>query len=139
MRYVVLFCVGFSLSGCGFLGQEERWSVGQAEPQVVEAVAEVEEIPAPEIAIETRAPAPSGALGNTVASLGSPSETGLWLKTPLVAKTRPGVVRWQGKSASVTLIPIVGESGAGSRLSLQAMQTLGIPLTDLAEVQVSAD
>ncbi|MEQ9693665.1 hypothetical protein [Shimia sp. SDUM112013] len=81
---------------------------------------------------------PKGALGVTVASLGNPSETGLWLKTPLVpAKTR-GRLTYGGRSQEVTLIPIEGERSAGSRISLGAMQALGIPLTELAEVGVEA-
>ena len=83
--------------------------------------------------------APSGPLGGTVVSLGTATEPGLWLKTPLVAKTRPGRVIWAGKTLALTLVPIEGESGAGSRISLQAMQALGMPLTELTEVQVYAD
>lgn len=86
-----------------------------------------------------RPEAGSGSLGITVASLGTAAEPGLWLKTPLVAKTRPGKVTYQGKSVAVRLIPIEGQSGSGSRMSLAAMQSLAIPLTELAEVQVSAD
>lgn len=83
--------------------------------------------------------AASGPLGTTIASLGSPAETGLWLKTPLVAQTGPGRVQAaSGASVNVTLIPIDGANTAGSRMSLQAMQALGLPLTDLAEVSVFA-
>ena len=92
-----------------------------------------------EAVVEDRPEARSGPLGATIVSLGTATEPGMWLKTPLVAKTRPGKVSWSGKSVAVSLIPIEGESGAGSRISLQAMQALGMPLTELTEVQVSAD
>lgn len=80
----------------------------------------------------------TGALGKTVASLGSPAESGLWLKTPLVAQGQVGKVSYNGKTIDVTLIPIDGPDTAGSRLSLQGFQALGAPLTELIEVTVSA-
>jgi hypothetical protein len=79
----------------------------------------------------------SGSLGVTVASLGTPAETGLWLKTPLVKAQQTGSVAYNGKTARVLLIPIVGEATAGSRMSLQAFQALGAPLTDLVSVKVT--
>lgn len=85
------------------------------------------------------APAPvGGRLGVTVASLGSPSEPGLWLKTPLVQSEQSGQVSFAGtgKSVAVTLIPIEGSASAGSRMSLSAFQTLGAPLTGLPEIEV---
>ena len=48
-----------------------------------------------------------------------------------------GRVQYKGKSIDVTLIPIEGAATAGSRMSLQAFQALGAPLTDLVEVNVS--
>ncbi len=80
------------------------------------------------------------ALGSTVATLGTPTEPGFWLKTPLVTEEMPGrvVVPGNGASAQVTLIPIEGAQGAGSRLSLPAMRLLGLPLTSLSEVDVFA-
>ncbi|MDW4496921.1 hypothetical protein R5H30_02925 [Sulfitobacter sp. D35] len=88
------------------------------------------------------APEPAGArsLGTTVASLGSPTEPGFWLKTPLVDAETEGRVTnpATGKSASVTLIPIDGPSTAGSRMSLPAMRLIGADLTDLTTVEVSA-
>lgn len=78
-------------------------------------------------------------LGRTLATLGSASEAGFWLKTPLVDQEEQGVVRSRdtGKSVAVTLIPIDGPPTAGSRLSLSAMRSLGLPLTALAELDVS--
>lgn len=78
-------------------------------------------------------------LGKTVASLGSPTEPGFWLKTPLVSKETQGRVKnpATGKSATVTLIPIEGEATAGSRMSLPALRLIGASLTELTEVEVS--
>lgn len=78
-------------------------------------------------------------LGTTIATLGAPGEQGFWLKTPLVDTERPGVLRSRdtGKRVSVTLIPIDGPPTAGSRISLSAMRTLELPLTALAELDVS--
>ena len=86
------------------------------------------------------AAAQSGAqeLGRTTASLGAPAEAGLWLKTPLVSAPAKGKVELAsgGESLAVDLIPIEGEATAGSRLSLSAMQALGVSLTDLPELVV---
>ncbi len=79
-----------------------------------------------------------GTLGRTVASLGNPAEPGLWLKTPLVRAERQARVysAKTDKSVSVTLIPIEGPKTAGSRMSLAAMQALGVSPADLVEVDV---
>ena len=78
------------------------------------------------------------ALGSTVASLGSPTEPGFWLKTPLVSKPTKGKVTYpgSGKSVAVDLIPIDGPKTAGSRMSLAAMRLIEAPLTGLPEVEV---
>lgn len=80
-------------------------------------------------------------LGKTVVSLGSPTEPGFWLKTPLVRTDTAGKVTHlgTGKSASVMLLPIEGEASAGSRMSLPAMRLIGASLTELTEVEVSAN
>jgi len=88
----------------------------------------------------SRAPASIGAaLGTTVVSLGSATEPGLWLKTPLVDAEQPGRVTnpATGKSAAVTLIPLDGPATAGSRMSLPALRLIGASLTDLTTVEVS--
>ncbi len=93
-------------------------------------------------AAATAAPgAPSSVLGRTVVSLGSPTEPGLWLKTPLVQTDTQGRVAnpATGQSALVTLIPLDGPATAGSQMSLAAMRLIGVSLTDLTEVEVSAD
>lgn len=76
--------------------------------------------------------------GETIASLGDPSEPGLWLRTPLVSTERQGRITTEsGASVAVRLIPIAGATGAGSRISLEAMQALGVSLTDLVPLTVS--
>lgn len=78
-------------------------------------------------------------LGTTVASLGSATEPGLWLKTPLVRAETQGRVTnpATGKSSTVTLIPLPGPETGGSRMSLPALRLIGASLTDLTEVEVS--
>lgn len=78
-------------------------------------------------------------LGTTVASLGSPTEPGFWLKTPLVKTQAAGRVTnpKNGKSSAVTLIPIDGPVTAGSRMSLPAMRLIEASLTELTEVEVT--
>ena len=80
-------------------------------------------------------------LGKTVASLGSPTEPGLWLKTPLVKVEAQGRVinLANGKSSLVTLIPIDGPVTAGSRMSLAALRLIGASLADLTEVEVALE
>jgi len=83
-------------------------------------------------------PPPQAGAERTVASLGDPSKQGLWLETPLVTAERKGriVVAETGVEATVTLIPLDGPKTGGSRLSLQAMQVLRAPLTELVELDV---
>ncbi len=80
--------------------------------------------------------APSGQLGTTVASLGPPTEGGLWLETPLVSAPTQGSVEYNGQTVSVQLRPSGGEPGSGSQISLEAMRALGAPLTGLPELTV---
>jgi hypothetical protein len=90
----------------------------------------------------SRPPASTGAaLGTTVVSLGSATEPGLWLKTPLVDAEQTGRVTnpATGKSAAVTLIPLEGPATAGSRMSLPALRLIGASLTDLTTVEVSTE
>ena len=83
--------------------------------------------------------APVKDLGTTLATLGPPAEPGIWLKTPLVSALTMGVVSYKGKDAKMELRPSGGAAGSGSQISLAAMQTLGIPLTEIAEVSVSVE
>ncbi|WP_293573203.1 hypothetical protein [Phaeobacter sp.] len=74
---------------------------------------------------------------STIASLGDPSQPGLWMETSLVSTPqRARLVSARGTEAIVTLRPSAGTAGAGSRLSIDAMRALGLPLTELAELQV---
>lgn len=79
-------------------------------------------------------------LGVTIASLGDPAAQGMWLKTALVSRQRQGRLVWKdnGNSVRVTLIPIEGDPSSGSRISLDAMRQLGVPLTALPELVVFA-
>ncbi|WP_259966828.1 hypothetical protein [Leisingera caerulea] len=73
----------------------------------------------------------------TVASLGDPSVPGMWMETPLVAAEQQALIRTgRNTEAVVTLKPVPGAESGGSRLSISAMRALGLPLTELAEVQV---
>ncbi|MEM6307244.1 MAG: hypothetical protein AAF701_04600 [Pseudomonadota bacterium] len=75
--------------------------------------------------------------GTTVASLGNVGETGLWLKTPLVKNQQQGILTaGNGQTVQVTLMPLPGPATGGSRISLAALQALGLPLTDLPELGV---
>ncbi len=81
----------------------------------------------------------TGRLGTTVASLGDPTRPGLWLETPLVSAETPGrLAAENGSSVAVTLMPSGGAPGSGSRISIMAMQALGLGLTDLPTLTVVA-
>ena len=90
-------------------------------------------------ALAVEADAPVKDLGTTLATLGPPAEPGIWLKTPLVSSLMKGRVSYKGKDANMELRPSGGAAGSGSQISLAAMQTLGIPLTEIAEVSVSVE
>jgi hypothetical protein len=75
-------------------------------------------------------------LGTTIASLGPPTEPGIWLKTPLVTQLTPGRIRYQGKTINVELRPSGGAAGSGSQISLAAMRLIEAPLTGLPEITV---
>lgn len=87
---------------------------------------------------EATAPVAGGtSLGQTIASLGDPTEAGFWLRTPLVSAPAKGrVVAAGGASVAVDLLPLEGAPGAGSQISLSALRVLGIALTDLPELSV---
>ena len=76
-------------------------------------------------------------LGTTLATLGSPTEPGIWLKTPLVAELSPGRITYEGQTINVELRPSGGEPGSGSQISLAAMRLLNAPLTGILELQVT--
>jgi len=82
----------------------------------------------------------SGLLGETLAGLGAPGEAGMWLRTGLVDRVRPGrVVSASGQSQAVELRPSGTAATAGSHLSLAAMRALGLNLGQLATLRVYAD
>ncbi len=77
-------------------------------------------------------------LGTTIATLGSPTEPGIWLKTPLVTATTPGRVAYNGTVINIELRPSGGAAGSGSQISLAAMRLLNAPLSGLPELTVFA-
>ncbi len=80
-------------------------------------------------------------LGETLASLGSPADPGLWLRTGLVSETTQGRVELKQGDGSlrVELRPSGAPAGGGSQLSLAAFTTLGLPLTQLVDLRVYAE
>lgn len=95
---------------------------------------------AAERAAAVQAPPSAGAaLGETVASLGSPAEPGFWLRTGLVTAVTPGrVTSSGGASVAVELRPSGAAAGSGSQLSLAALRALNLSLTDLHRLQVTS-
>lgn len=87
-------------------------------------------------AVVTAQPAENAPLGTTIASLGSPADPGIWLKTPLVTALSPGQVAYQGKTINIELRPSGGAAGSGSQISLAAMRLIEAPLTSLPELTV---
>lgn len=86
------------------------------------------------------APAADGFVGETLAGLGAPGETGLWLRTGLVAETTRGrIVTEAGRSLTLELRASGAEPGAGSQISLMAMQSLGLAFGQLATLRVYVD
>lgn len=75
-------------------------------------------------------------LGTTIASLGSPTEPGIWFKTPLVRAVSQGRIVYNGTSVAVELRPSGGAVGSASQISLAAMRLINAPLTGLPEIAV---
>lgn len=76
-------------------------------------------------------------LGETLASLGAPGETGFWLVTGLVSEPVQGRVESEaGQSVGVELRPSGREPGAGSEISLSALRALDLSLSALAPLRV---
>lgn len=97
----------------------------------------------PEERAQAQSTANSGSarLGETLASLGSPTEQGFWLRTGLVTTVTQGrVERADGTGAvRVELRPSGNAPGAGSQLSLAAFRALEAPLTELLSLHVFAE
>lgn len=78
--------------------------------------------------------------GITVAALGDATEPGLWIETPFAQIEMPGrVISESGRVVELTLRPSGGALGSGSRISLAAMQALGLGLSDLATLTVTSE
>lgn len=150
IRALLALALVASLAGCGgglrplsFLNRDRGASpvpppsvAAEATDQEAGATAEAAEQPTGDTAA---APPVSGRLGTTVASLGDPTRPGLWLETPLVSAEAPGRLEAEnGSSVAVTLMPSGGAPGSGSRISIMAMQALGLGLTDLPTLTVLA-
>ena len=91
---------------------------------------------AAETAAVAAAPA-AGSLGTVVASLGDPTRKGLWLETGLVSAPAKGrVATASGQSIEVDLIP--GAAGSSARMSVAAYRALGLEITELPTLTVSA-
>ncbi|WP_322892745.1 MULTISPECIES: D-galactarate dehydratase [unclassified Yoonia] len=84
----------------------------------------------------TQVAAAGAELGRTIATLGSPTEPGIWLKTPLVSEVTQGRIRYQSKTINVELRPSGGAAGSGSQVSLAAMRLLEAPLAGIVELTV---
>ena len=84
------------------------------------------------------APASETLLGATLASLGSPTDPGIWIKTGLVSEITAGRIDYQGQSINIELRPSGGPADGGSQISLPAMRLLNAPLTAIIEVKVYA-
>ena len=137
-RFIPIMAILTLLGGCAQVDRvfpsalAPKEAAPPAEPATPEQGAEAT------TTVETPPPA-TGDLGLTVASLGTATEPGLWLKTPLVDAPGRGRVTYpvNGRTVEVALIPLDAPRGAGSRLSLAGFQALGAPLTGLPEVRVT--
>ena len=78
-------------------------------------------------------------LGSTIASLGNPTDPGIWLKTPQVTGVTNGRVEYNGNSFILLLRPTGGALGSASRISLAAMRLIEAPLTGLLDLSVYAN
>lgn len=140
------------LSACAqFSGPFARSAADPGEGATVAQVADAQTqrpVTRPEDGLQNdaTAPAPAGgavvggqALGDTLASLGAPTDAGLWLRTGLVTQVMPGRIEApDGTTALVELRPSGAPAGAGSQLSLEGFRALGVPLTQLVRLQVTA-
>lgn len=139
-----------SVSGCADLGSLGTiWPKKDKTPEVLEAPvveavdaaakegaeATAEAVPTP-VEPAVAKPASKGVLGITIATLDA-SAPGVWLKTPLVSKQQAGQLAFGSKTVNATLIPVDGPTTGGSFISLEAMRSLGAPLTGFPEIKVT--
>jgi hypothetical protein len=139
---VCLDCGPMVASGPPVAGEVPKARPGTVMPQegavTMAPLAAAEGTPAPAVS-EAEAAAAPGALGAVVASLGDPGRPGLWLETVLVkVPTKGKVALPDGTSVAVDLIPIEGAAGSGGRLSVAAYKALGLKITELPVLTVSA-
>lgn len=167
MKQLLLIPLVVSLAGCGLAKKNGGLLERDAALEAQEALDAVEEEragemqgpPPPPPSANTAAefdttsdaekqaalapPEPAGEkrLGETIATLGNPTDPGFWLETPLVSSVTQGRVEAtaNGKSVSLELRPIPGADGAGSRISLPALQLLEVGLAGLHELVVYSD
>ena len=143
MKYVVLF-PAFVLAGCtsqSFQEVSQPPDVAVQTPAVTSpppdarTVAQFDTTTAQERAAAMASSEAAGEtrLGTTIATLGSPADPGIWLKTPLVTERLLGRVDYNGTSVNLELRPSGSEAGSGSQISLPAMRLLDAPLTGLLE------
>jgi hypothetical protein len=105
-------------------------------PRTARTVDQFDTTSAAERQAATQVSAGGAELGTTIATLGSPTEPGIWLKTPLVTTVTQGRVRYQGRTINAELRPSGGTAGSGSQISLAAMRLIEAPLTGLVELTV---
>lgn len=138
LRVILPLLLAVSVSACATLALPFGPRAGAEAPAAGTLTPDADTprpVPRPGEGAAAELPAPGG--GETVATLGDPARPGLWLETGLVAVEGSGRVTTEaGRSIELTLIPSGGDPGGGSRLSLAAMQALGLPLTSLAPVVV---
>jgi len=140
---LALFVLLTLLAACGPLnraGKAPETSVLGPDPETAK-LEDPSDIAPDESALRPADSIPTGLVGpkRTIAGLGDPGQPGLWLETPLVKFQGAGRIALAsgGGSVAVTLLPVAGETTAGSRLSLDAMRQLGAPLTELVEIIVT--
>lgn len=148
IRALLALALVASLAGCGggfrplsFLNRDRDASAVPPPSVATEGEAEQAEEEGEDSAEaeEAEQPPVTGPLGTTVASLGDPTRPGMWLETSLVtAETAGRLEAENGASVEVTLLPSGGAPGSGSRISILAMQALGLGLTDLPTLTVIA-
>jgi len=157
MKYVVLF-PALVLAGCASPSLQVAPDAAPVTEVVAPAVETLDPTPAPPpppkartvdqfdttsaedraAAVATPEPAGETKLGTTIATLGSPADPGIWIKTPLVTELVSGraVYNANGKSVNLELRPSGGAAGSGSQISLPAMRLLDAPLTGLLELTI---
>lgn len=158
---VASLAFGFGLSGCGVVKNVRDWRVfhiGRAAPEAPVAAPVAAAVPqrmpgaaggqsaaaldttteaerAAAVAV-VEAPPDAAELGKVRVSLGNPAEPGFWLQGAIVPVAGKGrVTTAAGQSVAVDLRPGTG----AAQLSLPAFRALGLALTDLPEVTVTAE